>query len=65
MRRSSNTPVPWWSEPGPDACEFCLSAFHVEVGFYCWECDRPVCPVCVVTRLEQKAVFCPECLKER
>lgn len=50
-----------WAEAGPDECSFCLRAYYVEVGYYCADCDRPVCPVCVVTRFEWQTVSCPEC----
>ena len=54
----------WWSEPGPESCGFCHHAFHVEIGYHCVECDRPVCPLCVVTVRERHVVVCPECEQE-
>lgn len=53
--------VPWWLEAGPESCEFCLATYHVEVGYECIECDRPVCPICIVWVREESAIFCPEC----
>lgn len=51
----------WWSEPGPQRCGRCLQGYHVEMGYYCAECDGPVCPACVVTVVERRLVLCPEC----
>ena len=59
MARDPSPGPAWWDEAGPDVCEFCQHAFHVEVGFYCADCDRPVCPVCVITLSSRAA--CPEC----
>lgn len=51
--------APWWLEAGPDTCEFCLHGYHVEAGYYCFDCDAPVCALCVVHEL--KHVLCPDC----
>lgn len=63
MSRRSTAPAhpPWWSEPGPEQCAFCLQAYYAEMGYYCFDCDRAVCPVCVVQLREQGSVHCPEC----
>lgn len=55
-----------WDGPGPDFCDFCRHSFHVEVGFHCIDCDRPVCPACVmtVTVEERHRARCPECIPE-
>lgn len=58
-------PVAQWSDPGPYHCEFCQHSFHIEVGYYCHDCDRAVCPVCVVTVREQHTLSCPDCHTER
>lgn len=60
MKRREQPP-PWWSEAGPDHCEYCLQSYRAELGYYCVDCDRPVCQVCAVTILERGAVSCPEC----
>ena len=52
----------WWSLPGPDYCEFCQHGFHVEIGYYCTGCDRPICPLCIVTVRE--TIHCSECSAE-
>ena len=54
-------PTPWWLEAGPDTCEFCLHGYHVEAGYYCFDCDAPVCPLCVVVVRERQVVLCPHC----
>lgn len=55
---------PWWLESGTEICQFCQRTFHYEAGFHCVYCDRPICPLCVVTVLEARGireVHCPEC----
>lgn len=63
MNRHSNpdTTEPWWSAAGPEQCEFCLQSFYQESGYYCADCDRPVCPVCVIALREHKVTRCPQC----
>jgi hypothetical protein len=63
MNRAVVPRTAWWEEAGPDYCEFCQHAFRVEVGFHCADCDRPICPVCVIRVREWAA--CPECCTER
>jgi hypothetical protein len=58
-------PSGWWADPGPDICEFCLITFYVEVGYYCSDCDRPVCSSCVVVLFDGRRVLCPECEEAR
>lgn len=55
---------PFWADPGPDICDFCEFFYYTEVGYHCTECDRPVCPSCMVTLYEFRAVLCPECSEE-
>lgn len=57
---SNRSEMPWWLGPGPQACAFCLRAYHSEAGHHCPECDRPVCPLCVVER-QMSHIVCPEC----
>ena len=54
-------PLHWWSEAGPDVCEFCLHTFRMEVGFYCADCDSPICPACVISSRERHVSVCPGC----
>lgn len=67
----------WWLAGGSEVCDFCLQRYAWEVEVRCVACDRPVCPVCVVTvreRVPERAGperapreragperFCPEC----
>lgn len=53
--------TPWWLDPGPQECEFCLLHYHYEAGYHCIECDRPLCPACVVEIRATRTVVCPEC----
>ncbi len=61
MSSQSSTPTPWWLEPGPEECAFCLHGYHYEAGYHCIECDRPLCPVCVIEVRETHSVVCPDC----
>jgi DNA-directed RNA polymerase subunit RPC12/RpoP len=64
-RTRTQPPRPaWWSETGPSTCDYCLATFHLEMGYYCADCDRPVCPVCVLAARDRRAVVCPECHTE-
>lgn len=62
----SPTPPPsaFWADPGPDTCGFCEIFYYAEMGYHCTECDRPMCPSCVATLYEFRAVLCPECCEE-
>ena len=51
---------PWWLA-GEETCEFCVQQYSVEVEYRCVDCDRPVCPMCVITVRERHRVWCPEC----
>jgi DNA-directed RNA polymerase subunit RPC12/RpoP len=55
------TETPWWLEPGPETCQHCQGTFHYEAGYHCFQCDSPVCPVCVVELHETRQVSCPDC----
>ncbi|MDT8386527.1 MAG: hypothetical protein RQ736_03385 [Thiogranum sp.] len=59
--RKQGPRLPWWLQAGPDSCEFCFHAYHVEAGYYCFDCDAPVCPLCVVAVRERRVVLCPHC----
>lgn len=55
----------WCLEKGSDRCDFCFRCYHIEDGYFCTACDRPVCPFCAVMIHEENAVYCPECHEER
>lgn len=55
------TTIDWWVDAGPDTCEFCWRAFYAEIGYYCFNCDRGICPGCAVTVFERRVVLCPQC----
>ena len=65
-RRRSGTSIrvsraAWCLERGPDTCDFCLQAFHIEAAYYCAGCDRPFCPLCAGSTEAGDALRCPEC----
>lgn len=55
---------PWWLEPGAETCPFCETRLHFEALVYCTDCDRPVCPICLVEIRESRRLLCPECHAE-
>jgi hypothetical protein len=60
--REQTRPAPLpWLEPGVETCGFCLRAYHYEAAYHCADCDRPACPVCIVTVRERQTVVCPQC----
>lgn len=58
---SDRSELPWWLEPGSETCEFCLHTYHYEAGYYCVDCDRPICPACIVEVRVSRTVVCPAC----
>jgi hypothetical protein len=55
---------PGWWLGGGESCGFCLLDYSYEVEFRCDDCDRPVCPECVVVVSERAVIICPECRAE-
>lgn len=51
----------WWLEPGAERCAACEVQLHYETQTHCFECDSPLCPVCITTVLEKRRVVCTEC----
>ena len=51
--------VPWWIERGEEDCPHCAQTYSYEVEVRCFECDAPVCPMCVVRLTER--IVCPDC----
>lgn len=60
-REAAVRDLPWWLTVGTEQCEFCLCWYRFEAAYYCVDCDRPVCPVCVRTVQVGHFVRCPEC----
>ena len=54
-------PAPWSLEPGLESCDFCAHRFAIEVAYFCADCDRPVCPLCVMRVVSRGELLCPEC----
>ncbi|RUO29993.1 hypothetical protein CWE12_08510 [Aliidiomarina sedimenti] len=54
----------WWSDAGPESCPFCEVSYYAECGYYCAECDRPLCASCIVTDYAQRRVLCSQCQAE-
>jgi hypothetical protein len=49
----------WWLEAGEVDCPHCEQAYSYEVEVRCYDCDEPICPMCIVQVDEH--VFCPDC----
>src|SRR4051812_44178690 len=50
---------PWWLDVGEEDCPHCDHTYSYEAELRCFECDAPICPMCVV-RVQEKIV-CPNC----
>lgn len=51
----------WLTSPGDDQCPYCETNYHQETGYYCWNCDSPLCTTCVVAAAEASQWLCPDC----
>ena len=49
----------WWLAQGEHDCPHCEQTYAYEVEARCFECDAPICPMCIV-RVEEH-LFCPAC----
>jgi hypothetical protein len=49
----------WWLEEGEHDCPHCEQSYSYEVEVRCFECDAPICPMCIV-RVDEH-LFCPDC----
>ena len=49
----------WWLADGEHDCPHCEQTYSYEVEARCFECDAPICPMCIV-RVEER-LFCPAC----
>lgn len=56
---------PWWLDAGcaetAEECGFCLGTYAVEAEVRCVDCDRPMCPLCVVVVRETASFRCADC----
>lgn len=61
MIKRSEGEAPWWMWPEQE-CLFCVSDYAMLAEIYCADCDRPLCPMCVIVIHESAPrFFCPEC----
>jgi hypothetical protein len=51
--------VPWWLDTGEEDCPHCEQAYSYVVEARCFECDAPICPMCIVRFGER--IVCPDC----
>ena len=49
----------WWLAAGEEDCPHCEQTYSYRVEARCFDCDAPICPMCIV-RVEER-LFCPEC----
>ena len=58
-RRALKPGGPWWLDAGEEDCPHCEHTYSYEVEARCFDCDAPICPMCIVRIGEH--LFCPEC----
>jgi hypothetical protein len=51
--------TPWWLDVGDEDCPHCDQTYSYRAEVRCFECDAPICQMCIV-RIDEH-VFCPEC----
>lgn len=51
----------WWVEGGTEVCDVCGHPYAYQLEYRCYDCDAPICPVCVVTVHREGQSFCPGC----
>jgi hypothetical protein len=51
--------APWWLAVGEEDCPHCELTYSYRVEARCFECDAPICPMCIV-RVEER-ILCPDC----
>jgi len=51
----------WLTSGGGDQCPFCETDYHQQTGYYCWNCDSPLCTTCVTPSKHSSAWLCPDC----
>jgi hypothetical protein len=51
--------VRWWLESGEEDCPHCEQTYTYAAEVRCFECDAPICPMCIVRVHEH--VLCPDC----
>lgn len=50
-----------WLERGTESCAVCHQRYTYELEYRCYDCDSPICPVCVVTVHKHGRGYCPGC----
>ena len=53
---------PWWLHEGEEDCPHCDQTYTYCAELRCFDCDAPICPMCIVRIGEH--VFCPECQQQ-
>ncbi len=57
---------PWWLDVGDTPCGVCEDPRHAEVFVRCADCDRLLCPTCVVEVADAATVvLCADCAEAR
>jgi hypothetical protein len=51
--------VAWWLQAGEEDCPHCNLTYSYHVEARCFECDAPICPMCIV-RIDEH-FLCPDC----
>jgi hypothetical protein len=64
MARRAKHQTPWWLEQGTESCSNCNHTYAHRTEVFCFDCDGPVCAVCVQQTVTLELV-CPSCLTNR
>lgn len=51
----------WWVEGGTEVCDVCAQRYAYQLEYRCYDCDSPICPVCVITVRQEGRSYCPGC----
>jgi len=63
MTTDSDAAEPGWLTRGWDECPHCTQLYVYEMERRCFDCDAPICPVCVEI-VRETVVVCPACGRE-
>jgi len=64
VKTKSRQALPWWLQADHESCAACSHTYAHRTEIYCFDCDAPVCPICVQRTVELEMV-CPGCHDSR
>jgi hypothetical protein len=61
LRKTGPGIQPWWLADATETCPACGQAYAYHTEIRCFDCDGPLCPICVeVTNTLEFS--CPDCV---